>query len=373
MTEPRLRIDVLGPVRVRVDDAELPLGGPRPRAVFAQLAIQPNRVVSTETLAMGTWNNDPPPDARANLQVFVHNLRKSLRLAGLDARSVLATAAPGYRLVIPDDAIDLGRFNAHKRRGLACSADHRFAEAATEFSAALAEFSGPVLDDLRGLEFAELFATALQEERLTVLTCRAEAEIASGRAATVVPDLMAAAAQHPLREPLWVQLITALYLNGQQSDALGACRRVRETLADELGVDPGKELQDLEQRILRQEPLTVAESGWATAARAMTIIDERATRRAAVLRDDLTGQSYRLGPGTSIGRLPDNDIVLAHPKVSRHHAVIVDTGRSFVIRDLASSNGVFVRDERVVDHAEIVDGDSIRIGATALTLVVESE
>ena len=152
-----------------------------------------------------------------------------------------------------------------------------------------------------------------------------------------------------------------------------ACRRVRETLADELGVDPGKELQDLEQRILRQEPLTVAESGWATAARAMTIIDERATRRAAVLRDDLTGQSYRLGLGTSIGRLPDNDIVLAHPKVSRHHAVIVDTGRSFVIRDLASSNGVFVRDERVVDHAEIVDGDPIRIGATAFTLVVESE
>ncbi len=67
---------------LRVDDAELPLGGPRPRAVFAQLAIQPNRVVSTETLAMGTWNNDPPPDARANLQVFVHNLRKSMRFGG---------------------------------------------------------------------------------------------------------------------------------------------------------------------------------------------------------------------------------------------------------------------------------------------------
>ncbi|MFJ9363888.1 FHA domain-containing protein [Nocardia sp. NPDC101769] len=182
--------------------------------------------------------------------------------------------------------------------------------------------------------------------------------------ADATPELMTLAAEHPLREPLWCQLISALYLCGRQSDALGACRQLRSALADELGIDPSRQLQELEGRMLRQEQLPAQEAAAATAAVAVTIIDERSPSATAQLRDD-TGNVIRLGSrALCIGRLPDNDLVLSHGKVSRHHAVIVDTGLSFVIRDLRSSNGVFVHGERISDSAVLSDGDEIRIGTS---------
>lgn len=200
-----------------------------------------------------------------------------------------------------------------------------------------------------------------------MLTARAEADNARGRAQAIIPELLSLTADHPLREPLWAQLITALYLCGRQSDALDACRRLKTTLADELGLDPSPPLQELEQRILRQDQLPLRHTAVATAARARTVLDERPRTPTARLRTD-DGTVHPLGPtGMRIGRLPDNDLVLTDSKASRHHASITVAGPVFVLRDLHSSNGLYLNGRRLTDPTALTPGDVIRIGTTELT------
>lgn len=115
----------------------------------------------------------------------------------------------------------------------------KFEQASQHLSRALAQWRGPVLDDLRDFQFVDAFATALVEDKILAHTAKAEAEIACGRAAAVITELEALTAEHPYREPLWTQLITAYYLTDRQSDALGAYRRVKTTLAEDLSIDPG--------------------------------------------------------------------------------------------------------------------------------------
>jgi len=223
-----------------------------------------------------------------------------------------------------------------------------------------------VLDDLRDFPFVDSFATALVEDKIIAHTAKAEAEIACGRASAVITELEALTVEHPYREPLWAQLITAYYLTDRQSDALNAYRRVKATLADDLGIDPGPTLRALNEKILRQETLDVKQNAKVTAVGTVTVLDKRtmaATQKvAAYLRDVSTGRDYPLrSAATRIGRLSDNDIVLDSANVSRHHAVIVDTGTNYIINDLRSSNGVHVRHQRIRTAATIHDGDHIRI------------
>ena len=229
----------------------------------------------------------------------------------------------------------------------------------------MAEWRGPVLEDLRDLQFVEAFAAALIEDKVLAQTALAEAEIACGRGYAVIGELEALTAEHPYREPLWAQLITAYYLSERQSDALDAYRRLKDTLAEDLGIDPGPTLQALHARILRQEPLDVKRSAKATAEDTVVSISQRTavTRgaRVACLRDGQAGAITMVSAATRIGRLSDNDIVLDDTSVSRHHAVIIDTGTSFVITDLRSANGVYVANQRVRGSATLVHGDRIRI------------
>jgi SARP family transcriptional regulator, regulator of embCAB operon len=176
-------------------------------------------------------------------------------------------------------------------------------------------------------------------------------------------------------EPLWAQLITAYYLTERQYDALEAYRRLKTTLTDDLGIDPGPTLRSLHERILRQEPLEVKQAARATAKRAVATL-ERRTRASqqsgavALLRDG-TGRRYPMrGAATRIGRLPDNDIVLDDATVSRYHAIIVDTGNSFVITDLRSANGVHVADNRIRGSATLADGDRIRVSDHEFTFEI---
>ena len=326
--------------------------------------------MSAEGLAAAAWDNRLPPDVRASVQVIISNLRKLFRLSGLDPQTVLATAPHGYRLHCADGDCDVDRFLAHKKLGLRAAAARRFSDASAHFTEALSLWKGPVLDDLQHLRFAEFFATALDEERLVAVTCRAEAEIACGRATTVIADLVTLTDQHPFLEPLWAQLIRALYVSGRQSDALDACRRLRAALADELGIDPSPSLRDLEAHILRQEPLQVH----ATAeANATTIIERHFRTTRAQLRDS-SGRAYPItAAGIRIGRLPDNNVVLDDGMVSRHHARIEDAGQRVVIRDLQSSNGVVVNGNRIIETATLTAGDIIRIGGTELSFEVIDE
>ena len=115
----------------------------------------------------------------------------------------------------------------------------KFEQASQYLSAALAEWRGPVLEDLRDFQFVDAFATALVEDKMLAHTALAEAEIACGRSYAVIGELESLTAEHPYREPLWAQLITAYYLAERQSDALDAYRRLKTTLAEDLGIDPG--------------------------------------------------------------------------------------------------------------------------------------
>ncbi|WP_406813633.1 BTAD domain-containing putative transcriptional regulator [Mycobacterium sp. M23085] len=370
-----LGFGVLGPLSMTVEGAQLPLGAPKQRAVLAMLLIHRNRPVSVDALIDAVWGEAPVPAARTSIQSYISTLRRLLRGVVAHPTGVLASAAPGYQLNVADADCDLGRFRAHKAAAVQAAAVGRFEEASGHFSAALSEWRGPVLDDLHNFAFVDAFAGMLLEERVASHTARAEAEIACGRADGVIGELEALVARHPFREPLWAQLITAYYVTERQSDALGAYRRLKTALADGLGIDPGPTVNALQQRILRQEPLGPGQPKRA-GKRAVMTTHKQSTLRSestgalvdapvvARLRDK-NGRHYQLnGVTTRIGRLDDNEIVLDDTEVSRHHAVIIDTGADFLITDMKSTNGVHVRGRRVQRSATLQDGDRIRIGSS---------
>lgn len=271
----RLELGLLGPLEMRVDGVLVALGTPKQRAVLAMLLMNRNSPVGVDRLITALWEGWPPSGARASIHSYVSNLRKLLTGVGIDPRDVLAAAPPGYRLSIGDDACDLGRFIAEKTAGVRAAAAGKFEQASQHLSAALAQWRGPVLEDLRDFQFVDTFATALVEDKILVHTAQAEAEIACGRASFVIAELEALTTEHPYREPLWAQLITAYYLTDRQSDALAAYRRVKAILADDLGIDPGQTLRDLNERILRQEALDVKASAKTTAVGTITVLDQR--------------------------------------------------------------------------------------------------
>jgi pSer/pThr/pTyr-binding forkhead associated (FHA) protein len=198
-----------------------------------------------------------------------------------------------------------------------------------------------------------------------VHTAHAEAEIACGRANAVINALERLTAEHPYREPLWAQLIIAYYLAERQSDALDAYRRLKNALSEDLGIDPGPTIRALHARVLRQEVLDVRRAALTAASATASILDGRitATGKPAVARlHALSGEVHALtGAATRVGRLADNDIVLDDAEVSRHHAVVSDTGTSFVITDLRSANGVYVQGRRIRGSVALADRDQIRI------------
>jgi DNA-binding SARP family transcriptional activator len=362
----RLGFGVLGALQMTVGGTPVPLGTPKQRAVLAMLVINRNRAVGSEALIDAAWEQWPPAEARASLHAYVSNLRKLFNSAGVDGRTVLAAAPPGYRLSVPDIDCDIGRFGIEKTAGVRAAAVGQFEQASRHLSAALAEWHGQVLEDLREFRFVDAFAAALVEEKVIAHTARAEVEIACGRGDAVIGELEALITEHPYREPLWGQLITAYYVAERQSDALDAYRRLKTTLAEDLGIDPGPSIRALHARILRQEGLDIKRVARLTAADTIITLNQRTAVTAqpavACLRA-LSGGSYPItGAATRIGRLADNDIVLDEVDVSRHHAVVSDTGISFVITDLRSANGVYVQGQRIRGSVALADGDRIGIG-----------
>ena len=361
----RLDFGVLGPLQMTADGAPLPLGTPKQRAVLAMLVMGRNRPVSSDALVNAAWEQYPPPEPKASLHSYLSNLRKLVAGAGHDPKAVLASAPPGYRLTVADADCDIGRFIAQKTAGVQAAAAGQFEQASRHLQNALAEWRGPVLEDLRDFEFVDPFATALVEDKIVAHTARAEAEIACNRGHSVIGELEALVAEHPSREPLWTQLITAYYLAERQSDALDAYQRLKSTLADDLGIDPSPGLRALPERVLRQQPLNVKKVAQTTAVHKSFHIDMRTAVGPQAALAQLRAGSGQVHPlvavATKIGRLPDNDLVLDDVNVSRHHAVIIDTGTSFVITDLRSANGVEVGGERIRGTATLADGDVIRI------------
>ena len=240
---------LLGPLEAALDGRSLALGGPKQRALLALLLLHANEVVPAERALDAIWPGADPSSAARSLQVYVSSLRKALG----DAASALETRPGGYVLTVVAEDLDVLRFEklaAHGRQALQeGNADH----ASVLLRHALALWRGPVLADLRYEDFAQGAVARLEELRLTTIEERIEADLALGRHAELTPELEGLVAEHPLRERLRRQLMVALYRSGRQADALAAFQDARRTLSEELGLQPGPELKELELAILRHD------------------------------------------------------------------------------------------------------------------------
>jgi DNA-binding SARP family transcriptional activator/pimeloyl-ACP methyl ester carboxylesterase/class 3 adenylate cyclase len=242
---------VLGPLEVTSGGRPLSVGGTRTRAVLAFLLINANAVVPAGRLADELWPGLEPSRAAANLQVRLSELRKALRSAGEEDR--LATRAPGYVLQVTPGQLDVLQFQQLASSGREALAAGDAATAVRLLDQALALWRGPALADLGDLQFAAAEQARLEEERLGVLESRVDAQLMCGRHREPVAELEALTTRHPLRERFWSQRLLALYRAGRQADALRAYRELRSTLVDQLGIEPGPELRDLQARILSQD------------------------------------------------------------------------------------------------------------------------
>jgi DNA-binding SARP family transcriptional activator len=238
---------VLGPVEAVVDGRSVPLPAAKPRALLAVLLLRRNRVVPVGELIGDLWSEEPPETAAKALQVYVSQLRKAI---GADR---VQTKPPGYSLRVDDGELDLDVFERLLREGRERLAAGD-AEGATErLEQALQLWRGPPFAEFRAEPFAREAGARLEELQLTALEDRIEAELALGRHDRLIPEVEELVGRHPFRERLRGQLMRALYRAGRQADALDLYRRTRETLVEELGIEPSPALQELERAILRQD------------------------------------------------------------------------------------------------------------------------
>lgn len=247
-------IRILGPLEVVDDGVPLALGGAKQRAVLAILALHANHVVSTDALVDGLWGSSASARSFNAIQVYISRLRKIINRDREDHRApaVLHWRSPGYLLELDRDCLDLDRFKrlAHEgTRALARQPD----VAAAILREALDLWRGPALAEFGAQPFAEPEITRLEEERLAALGARVVADLAVGRHAELVSELESLVAAYPLHEQLHEQLILSLYRSGRQAEALTAYRRVSELLSEELGVQPGRSLQELEAAVLQHD------------------------------------------------------------------------------------------------------------------------
>jgi DNA-binding SARP family transcriptional activator len=246
-----IRVRVLGPLEVTVDGVLASVGGPRQRCVLARLIAGHGQVVSADRLIEDLYADEAPARALAAVQSYVSHLRRTLEpgRAAWDRAGVLAASPPGYALRLGHDMVDAWSFEneVHQAAG-----QDDPAAVHSRLSPALESWRGPAFQEFGGLPWADLEASRLDELRLAAIEMRADAALRLGRAAQMVADLDQLTAEHPLREEAWRLLALALYQSGRQGDALAALRRARARLAEELGVDPGPALRELESGILAQ-------------------------------------------------------------------------------------------------------------------------
>lgn len=262
---------LLGPLEVLVGGRPASLAGPRQRAVLVVLLAARGKVVPASQLIDELWASDPPATAASVLQSYVSHLRKAL------GKSAIETRGRGYLAKVGPESLDLLRFERSAHHGSVLLADGRPEEASAALREALALWRGPALADLGDEPGVAPIAARLDELHVLALERRIEADLACGRHAEVAAEAGELADAYPLRErPRWLHVL-ALYRSGRQAEALDAYRRARAVLVEELGIEPGHALQELERGILRHDPALAAPSpGRAEAS-------GRATTRAVIV------------------------------------------------------------------------------------------
>ena len=243
-----MEFGLLGPLRITSGTGDvISLGGPRQRTVMAHLVLGVNRELTQDQIIDRVWGDRPPASARGSLQAYVSRLRSALGPDRLEGRS------GSYVLRASPDEVDALRFDALRAEGrLLALTDPEVA--ARCLRSALDLWRGSALSDLAGEPSLAAAIARLSDERLSAGEEWVELELSLGRPALVVPYLEELLAEQPYREPLWRQLVLALYRSGRQQDALDAYARARCVLADDLGLDPGPDLRRMHDRVVRQDP-----------------------------------------------------------------------------------------------------------------------
>jgi DNA-binding SARP family transcriptional activator len=244
-----MQLRVLGSLEVVRDDVAVRLPSAQQRRLLTALLLTPGSVVPTDQLMVALWDDAPPPSALKSLRAHVSRLRAALE----DDGEAIATHAAGYALRIEPQHIDAHRFErlVAEARALRTS---DLAAALALLDEALGLWRGPAHADVADEAFARADAVRLEELRLSALEDRVDVQLAAGRHVEITAELEALARNHPLRERPHAQLMLALYRDGRQADALETYRRFRDTLADELGLEPSAALRVLERDVLRQDP-----------------------------------------------------------------------------------------------------------------------
>jgi DNA-binding SARP family transcriptional activator len=290
---------ILGPLDVRADGRAVAVPGAKPRAVLAVLLLHANHPVSAEQLALALWGEEATVGAVKTIHVHVSRLRKALRHTG-----VLVTTPAGYELQLEPEQLDAHRFERHLADGRRELAAGRAQRAAAAFEEALSLWRGRPLDDFAYEPFAQREIARLEDLRVAALEQLAEAKLALGRHAEVVGELETLIDEYPYREHLRAQLMLALYRCDRQADALQAYQDARRKLVEELGIEPGERLRELERAILAQDPalaapaLEPAEQPAEQPAEPDAVATRSARRLVSIVFADLgsTGLDERLDP-----------------------------------------------------------------------------
>jgi predicted ATPase/class 3 adenylate cyclase len=296
---------ILGPLEVGADGRLLPLGSPKQRALLGLLLVHANETVARDRLIEELWAETTPASVQSALHVYLSRLRRLLEAAG--AGGALVREAHGYRLRVEPAQLDANRFEVLVGEGSEALAAGKADVAAERLREALALWRGPAFADLQSERFAITAGARLEERRLSAVEKRLEADLALGGDRELISELETLVAEHPYRERLRAQLMLALYRSGRQVEALRVYRETRRTLADELGLEPGKELKELEQAILRQDESIAASP--LRGSRVAEPVEGQPTQRAREVRKVVTVVFSDVVSSTELGETTDPEAV----------------------------------------------------------------
>ncbi|MBO2458330.1 AfsR/SARP family transcriptional regulator [Actinomadura violacea] len=245
-----MELHILGPLEIRHADRGIAVNGSKPRTVLKTLLLHHDQTVHYQTLSEMLWGDGPPSTSTAQIYTYVSRLRKALA-----PDICIVRQQPGYLLRLGSAWLDYDEFRELVRRGRGLAVQGRHTDAAAEIAAALSLWRGadPLADAADFLAIAE--QPRLEEEYMTAVEQRIGLDLVLGRHHDLISELTRLVAEHPYREKLHEQLMTALYRSGRQADALGVYDNARRNLLDDLGIDPGDELRAAHHAILNQRPL----------------------------------------------------------------------------------------------------------------------
>ncbi|MFH8769231.1 MULTISPECIES: BTAD domain-containing putative transcriptional regulator [unclassified Streptomyces] len=248
----RLRFEVLGPVTVTSQGRSLPIGGARQRTVLALLLLNSGRIVPVDTLVDAVWNDHPPATARTQIAIVIAALRKTFKSQGA-AEDTIVTAHPGYVLRPDGHSVDVLEFARLVKTAETAVQQGRLPEAAGAYTQALALWRGPAFAGISS-SLVEDEAARLEGHRLNAYDDATAVQLELGNHHDLVPELTSVVREQPLRERTRHHLMLAQYRSGRRAEAMATFREARAQFIEELGMEPGPDLQGLHDAILRDDP-----------------------------------------------------------------------------------------------------------------------